>query len=339
VVGELERLAGGLDELVSLFDLPDADELQVQMLGMAQHLEESRRQISDMIMDPSTSLIYWLEIRPNTDHLSLHAAPLHVGPLVQEQLLHKKRSVVLTSATLRAGGTFDFLRERLYAWDANELAVGSPFDYESSTLFYIVDDIPEPSEPGYQQLMSHAMAELFRATEGRALALFTSYRQLRATLRAIKASLAQAGITVQAQGEGVSRAQLLEDFRTGERRVLLGTRSFWEGVDVPGDPLSCLAIAKIPFSVPSDPVFAARAETFEQPFRDFAVPGTILRFLQGFGRLIRTRDDRGVVACFDKRLLTKSYGPLFLESLPNPTVRRGSIAQLPGVAAEWLRRA
>jgi DNA polymerase-3 subunit epsilon/ATP-dependent DNA helicase DinG len=335
---ELGRLARGLDELAAMYELEDADELQVQMLGMAQHLDELRQSVSEMILDPDSSLIYWLEIRTNSDQLSLHAAPLHVGPLVQEQIFHRKRSVVLTSATLRTGGTFDFLRERLYAWDANELAVGSPFDYESSTLFFIVDDIPEPNEQGYQQLVAQGMAELFRATEGRALALFTSYSQLRATLRAIKASLAQAGITVQAQGEGISRAQLLEDFRTGERRVLLGTRSFWEGVDVPGDPLSCLAIAKIPFSVPTDPVFAARAETFEQPFHDFAVPETILRFLQGFGRLIRTRDDRGVVACFDKRLLTKSYGTLFLESLPGPTIHRGSVAQLPQAAAEWLRR-
>jgi predicted DnaQ family exonuclease/DinG family helicase len=338
MVSELERLAGGLDELVASYDLPDEEELQVQMLGMAQHLEEVRQQISHMIMDPSESLIYWLEMQPNRDQLSLHAAPLHVGPLVEEHLFHKKRSVVLTSATLRTSGTFDFLRERLHAWDANELAVGSPFDYESSTLFYIVDDIPEPGERGYERIVAEGMAELFRATEGRALALFTSYRQLRATLRAIKARLAQAGITVQAQGEGVSRAQLLDNFRTGDRRVLLGTRSFWEGVDVPGDPLSCLAIAKLPFSVPSDPIFAARAETFEQPFRDFAVPETILRFLQGFGRLIRTRDDRGVVACFDKRLLTKSYGPFFLESLPNPTIRRGSITQLSKAAAEWLER-
>jgi len=338
VVRELERLAGGIDELLASYDLPNADELQVQMLGMAQHLEEVREQISHMVMDPSDSLIYWLEMQPNRDHLSLHAAPLHVGPLVEENLFHKKRSVVLTSATLRTSGTFDFLRERLHAWDANELVVGSPFDYESSTLFYIVNDIPEPSDRGYQRIVAQGMAELFRATEGRALALFTSYRQLRATLRAIKAPLAQAGITVQAQGEGVSRAQLLDNFRSGERRVLLGTRSFWEGVDVPGDPLSCLAIAKLPFSVPSDPVFAARAETFEQPFRDFAVPETILRFLQGFGRLIRTREDRGVVACFDKRLLTKSYGPFFLDSLPNPTIRSGSITQLSKAAAEWLER-
>lgn len=338
VVNELERLAGGVDELVANYDLPDADELQVQMLGMAQHLEEVRGKISHMIMDPSDAIIYWLEMQPNSEHLSLHAAPLHVGPLVEEELFHKKRSVVLTSATLRTSGTFDFLRERLHAWDANELAVGSPFDYETSTLFYVVDDIPEPGERGYQRMVSEGMAHLFRATEGRALALFTSYRQLRATLRAVKAPLAQAGITVQAQGEGISRAQLLENFRTGDRRVLLGTRSFWEGVDVPGDPLSCLAIAKLPFSVPSDPVYAARAETFDQPFRDFTVPETILRFLQGFGRLIRTKDDRGVIVCFDKRLLTKSYGPFFLESLPDPSIRSGSVTQLTRVAADWLER-
>ena len=338
VVREMEKLAGGLDELVASYDLPDADELQVQMLGMAQHLEEVRQSVGHMIMDPSSSRIYWLEIRPNSDHLSLHAAPLHVGPLVQEELFHKKQSVVLTSATLRTSGTFDFLRERLHAWDANELAVGSPFDYGESTLFYIVDDVPEPSERGYQRIVAQGMEQLFRATEGRALALFTSYRQLRASLRAIKAPLAQAGITVRAQGEGISRAQLLDDFRTGDRRVLLGTSSFWEGVDVPGEALSCLVIAKLPFSVPTDPIFAARAETFEHPFRDFTVPGTILRFLQGFGRLIRTRDDRGIVVCFDKRLLTKSYGPFFLESLPDPSVRRGSVTQLPKVAADWLER-
>ncbi|MFW6082897.1 MAG: ATP-dependent DNA helicase, partial [Chloroflexota bacterium] len=279
-----------------------------------------------------------LEVQPNSDHLSLHAAPLHVGPLMKDELFHRKHSVVLTSATLRTGGTFDYLRERLHAWDANELAVGSPFDYQASTLFYIVDDVPEPNERGYQKAVAQGMAQLFRVTEGRALALFTSYRHLRATLRAIKAPLAQAGITVQAQGQGISRAQLLENLRTGERRVLLGTRSFWEGVDVPGDPLSCLVIAKLPFGVPSDPVFAARAETFEQPFRDFMVPETILRFLQGFGRLIRTRDDRGIVVCFDKRLLTKSYGPLFLESLPEPSIRKGSVTQLARVAADWLER-
>lgn len=141
-----------------------------------------------------------------------------------------------------------------------------------------------------------------------------------------------------AQGRGLSRNQLLEQFRTTERAVLLGTRSFWEGVDVPGEALSCLVIAKLPFNVPSDPVFAARAETFDYPFLEYAVPEAVLRFLQGFGRLIRTRTDRGVVAIFDRRLVSKSYGQIFLDSLPGPTIRRGSVALLPKAAKEWLER-
>lgn len=335
VVDGLERLARGLDELVTL-DIPDIEDLQRQILGAARRLGEAVGQISQMITKPSPSLIYWLESDPGGDRLRLHAAPLHVGPLVEEHLFHKKESVILTSATLCTTGTFDFLRERLHAWEADELIVGSPFDYQSSTLVYLVDDIPEPGKPGYQRAVEQGMAALFRATEGRALALFTSYSQLRATLRAIRAPLAQIGVTVEAQGEGVSRAQLLDNFRAGERRVLLGTRSFWEGVDVPGEALSCLAIAKLPFSVPSDPIFAARAETFDQPFLEYAVPEATLRFLQGFGRLIRTRTDRGVVAVFDRRLLTKSYGSLFIESLPEPTVRQGAVSLLPKAAAEWL---
>jgi len=331
----LERLAGGLEELGE-FNIPDAEDLTAQILGVARRLDEAREQLHHMITEPSESTVYWLKLNTNRDRLSLHAAPLHVGPLVEEHLFHKKESVILTSATLRTSGTFDFLRERLNAWDADELAVGSPFDYESSTLVYLVDNIPEPRQQGYQRAVEQGMLALFRATQGRALALFTSYSQLRATMRAIRAPLTQANITVQAQGEGVSRSQLLEGFRTGERRVLLGTRSFWEGVDVPGEALSCLAIAKLPFSVPSDPIFAARSETFEQPFFEYAVPETILRFLQGFGRLIRTDTDRGVVAIFDKRLLTKSYGSLFMESLPDPTIRQGPLELLPKAAAEWI---
>jgi predicted DnaQ family exonuclease/DinG family helicase len=335
VADGLERLAGGLEDLEA-YDIPDSEDLQAQLVGTAFRLREAGGQIMQMVAQPSPSFIYWLESSPDGNSLRLHAAPLHVGPLVEEHLFHKKESVILTSATLRTGSTFDFVRERLHAWDANELAVGSPFDYKSSTLVYLVDDVPEPGQQGYQQAIEQGLVALFKATKGRALGLFTSYSQLRTTLRAIRAPLNQAGITVQAQGQGISRAQLLENFSTGDRRVLLGTRSFWEGVNVPGDPLSCLAIVKLPFDVPSDPVFAARSETFEQPFLEYAVPGTILRFLQGFGRLIRTRADRGIVAIFDRRLLTKSYGQLFIDSLPDPTVRQGSITLLPQAAADWL---
>jgi ATP-dependent DNA helicase DinG len=335
VADGLERLAGGLDDLDEL-GVRDVEDLQAELVGAARRLAEVQGHLNSFITQPSHEMIYWVQAGPGQVPLSLHAAPLHVGPLVQEHLFHKKEALVVTSATLRAGGSFDFLRERLHAWDAEELAVDSPFNYEESTLVVLVDDIPEPGQPGYQRAVQEGMQALFRATRGRALALFTSYSQLRATRGAITAPLNQAGIIVYAQGQGLSRNQLLESFRTTERAVLLGTRSFWEGVDVPGEALSCLAIAKLPFSVPSDPVFAARAETFDAPFLEYAVPEAALRFLQGFGRLIRTRNDRGVVVIFDRRLLTKSYGQLFLDSLPGPTIWRGSLVTLAKMAADWL---
>ncbi|MCX7682071.1 MAG: DEAD/DEAH box helicase, partial [Anaerolineae bacterium] len=337
VVEGAERLAQEL-EGVGGPAASTIEDIQIQITGLARELRETREHLARMITAPDTHTIYWLEWDTERERLELHAAPLHIGPLVEEHLFRKKDAVILTSATLRIASSFDFLRERLNAWDADELVVSSPFDYKSAALVYLVDDIPEPGEQGYQRLVEQGLIALFKATQGRALVLFTSYSQLQATLRAIQAPLAQAGITVQAQGQGISRGQLLEAFRTGERRVLLGTRSFWEGVDVPGEALSCLAIVKLPFSVPSDPIFAARAETFDEPFLEYAVPETILRFLQGFGRLIRTRQDRGVVAVFDRRLITKSYGKLFIESLPDPTIQQGPLSLLPQAAADWLSR-
>ncbi len=334
----LERLVRGLDNLEG-YNVPDREDLMVRLAGMRGRLTTIEAQLRALVSEPSENAIYWLSAGPGNQPLSAHAAPLHVGPLVRQHLLEEKEAVVMTSATLRVAGSFDFIRDRLHAWEAEELAVGSPFDYARSTLVYLVDDIPEPNQSGYQTAVERGLVELFKATEGRGLALFTSYNQLRATARAIAEPLAEADIVVYEQGGGASRRQLLEQFKGAERAVLLGTRSFWEGVDIPGEALSCLAIIRLPFSVPDDPIFAARSETFEQPFFEYAVPETILRFLQGFGRLIRTRTDRGVVAIFDRRLLTKSYGQAFLDSLPEPTIRRGPLASLPGAAARWLARA
>jgi ATP-dependent DNA helicase DinG len=166
--------------------------------------------------------------------------------------------------------------------------------------------------------------------------LFTSYAQLKRTARNISGPLSQQDIVVYEQGEGASPNALLESFKASGRAVLLGTRSFWEGVDVPGEALSVLVIVKLPFAVPTDPLVAARAETFEDPFNDYHLPEAILRFRQGFGRLIRTQSDRGVVAILDRRVLTKAYGKSFIESLPQCTLRVGSLAELPKSTAKWL---
>jgi len=340
----IDGLSGLADDLTGLesLQLPDLDDLYGHVVGVVRRLGETTDQLNQLVFESSDEQVCWISTGPEEETLSLHVAPLYVGTLVQEHLFLKKRAVIMTSATLRVAESFDFMRERLHAWEAAELAVGSPFDYANSTLFYLVEDIPEPcqpSQPGhqeYQRALETGLAALVKAMQGRTMALFTSYRQLRATARAITGRLAREGISVLEQGDGTSRRQLLESFKNNPRSVLMGTRSFWEGVDVPGEALSCLAIVRLPFGVPTDPLYAARAEQFDNPFFDYFVPEAVLRFMQGFGRLIRTRSDRGVVAVFDKRLLTKSYGPAFLDSLPGPTVRRGVMESLPVAAARWV---
>ncbi len=332
-IGEgLERLSGGLDD----YDIPDQEDLLQELLSYTSRIREIYEQMNALIVQPSSAGIYWAEVSAQDGEISLHAAPLHVGPLVQKHLFMPKECVILTSATLRTEGEFDFIRERLSAWEADEAAVGSPFDYASSTLLYLPTDIPEPYQSYYQRTVEQALINLCRATRGRTLALFTSYSQLRNTSKAIARPLAEDEIVVYTQGGGSSRAQLLENFRTTPRAVLLGTRSFWEGIDVVGEALSCLVIARMPFSVPSDPVFATRSETFDEPFTQYALPEAILRLRQGFGRLIRSKTDRGVVVILDKRIQTKSYGRAFLDSLPACTVRRGPLAGLPTAAARWI---
>jgi DNA polymerase-3 subunit epsilon/ATP-dependent DNA helicase DinG len=282
-------------------------------------------------------MIYWIEVGGFNKKISMHAAPLEIGHLVERYLWHEKESVILTSATLTTAGEFQYLRQRLNAYDADTLLLGSPFDYETATLLYLVNDIPEPHQrQAYQRAVERGLTQLCKATRGRTLILFTSYQQLRRTARAISDPLAAEGIYIFEQGEGASRHALLETFRSTDQAVLLGTRSFWEGVDVPGPALSVLVIARLPFDVPSDPIVAARAETYEMPFDQYTVPEAILRFRQGFGRLIRTKSDRGVVAVFDRRLLTKRYGTAFIDSLPNCTKRAGSMYDLPQAATRWI---
>jgi ATP-dependent DNA helicase DinG len=289
-------------------------------------------------------MIYWIERFRN--RISLHAAPLNVGPLVEEHIFNKKEVVILTSATLRTAEagygqdpSFAYLRERLHAQHAVELAVGSPFDFEQSTLVYLPTDIPEPNQPGNQRYVERAIIDVATALGGRTLALFTSFSQLTTTSEAISAPLSRVGIQILAQSEGVSRQQLLAQFKSEDSHsVLLGTRSFWEGVDVPGKALQAVLIVKFPFDVPSDPIFAARSETFDNSFFEYSIPEAVLRFRQGFGRLIRRQDDKGVVVVLDKRILTKRYGQAFLNALPECTVIRQRTERIGDLTKRWIDR-
>lgn len=304
--------------------------------NLYRRLSEAESMVGSMIFEPQQDTVYWVEFNPNNHRLALNAAPVHIGPLVEKNLWHEKRSVILTSATLTAHGQFDYIRTILSADEADELAVGSPFDYQNAAMLYIANDIAEPHTNDYQRQVDQTLINICQVSGGRTLVLFTSYAQLKRTARAITGPLAREDIIVYEQGEGASANSLLESFKTTERAVLLGTRSFWEGVDVPGEALSVLVIVKLPFAVPTDPLVAARSETYEDPFNEYQLPEAILRFRQGFGRLIRTQSDRGVVVVLDKRLLTKAYGRYFIESLPECTRRVGSLHDLPKLAVKWL---
>jgi ATP-dependent DNA helicase DinG len=336
LMGILRELRTPMSELADMNN-EEAEDMWGSLGNMFNRLDEIQHNVDGLTMDPDPDMIYWVELNPKYNEINLNAAPLHIGNLMEKYLWYQKKSVILTSATLTAGGEFEYLRRRLNAEDADELMVGSPFDYETAALVYVVTDVPEPSNyNGHQRAVEEAITSVAKESGGRMLALFTSYSQLQRTSDRIAPILAQDDIQVYEQGEGASRSMLLDTFKETERAVLLGTRSFWEGVDVPGEALSVLMIVKLPFDVPSDPIISARSETFEDPFYQYALPESVLRFRQGFGRLIRTQTDRGVVAVLDKRVLTKRYGRLFIESLPNCTFKQGPLGDLPKLTARWL---
>jgi ATP-dependent DNA helicase DinG len=331
-----------LNTALNSFDryaIPGHDDLRNGTSAAAHFLNDIRDQLHNFIMEPDSNSIYWMTLGQATADVVIHAAPLHIGPLVEQYIWQNNDSVIMTSATLRTHDNFDFVRGRLFADHVKTVETGSPFDYQDSTLVFIPDDIPEPNNRHpYQQAVERGLIELAAALDGRVMALFTSYTQLRQTAQAITPRLALGGITVYDQSDGTSREALLTGFKGTEKSVLLGTRSFWEGVDIPGESLSALVIVRLPFSVPSDPIFAARAETYTDSFKEYALPDAVLRFRQGFGRLIRTRTDRGVVTVFDSRIVSKSYGNTFIESLPNCTIRYGPLSTLPEAARGWLNR-
>ena len=265
----------------------------------------------------------------------LHSAPLNVDRQLQALLFEGLDAVVLTSATIRVDGTFRHARARLgLGSNAHVLAVESPFDYPSQALLVVPRDLPDPGAPSSAAVLHNILVGIGAAMGGRTLVLFTSYASLRGAHAALSEALP--GLVVLGQGIDGPRGVLLERFRATPNAILLGTASFWEGIDVTGDALSCLVIVKIPFTVPSDPVFAARSELMADPFGELAVPQAVVRMRQGFGRLIRSTTDRGVVVVLDSRLVTRRYGQIFFDSLP-PATRQVCAARevVPIVDAWW----
>ena len=335
LLGNLTTLTSKLSDL-SNYPIKNLEDLVADLQSVLRALQEANTVGEKAVFKPDPNMIYWVRRSQRTSLLFLNSAPLHVGSLIERYIFLTKDTVILTSATLRTANSFDYMRDRLGATDAEELALESPFDFHSSAMIYLPTDMPEPNQDAYQGKVEEAILHLSIAAEGRMMVLFTSYAQLTKTAEVLRSHLEEAGFTLFVQGQGGSRQQLLAAFRQTKRSVMLGTRSFWEGVDVQGEALSALIITRLPFAVPTDPIVSARSESFDSPFFQYSVPEAILHLRQGFGRLIRSTSDRGVCVLLDRRLTSKRYGRIFLESLPDATIQRGPLADMPGATHRWL---
>ncbi len=302
------------------------DERQNQLEAMSRRCEFLRTDLALLVERSAHRYVYWGELRGA--HVSLCASPVDVGDIVKDQVIPRLGSAVITSATLSVAGRFDYLRGRLglTELDVDELAVASAFDYARQALLYLPQDLPLPSEAEFLASACARICALLAITDGRAFVLFTSHRNLADAARRLRGG--DYPLWVQGQAP---RAQLLQRFRATPRSVLLATGSFWEGVDVPGDALSQVIIDKLPFSPPTDPLLAARMRRVEESgasaFDDYLLPRAALALKQGFGRLIRRCDDRGIVTVLDRRIVTRAYGQTFLDSLPVALRRTSSIEQ------------
>jgi ATP-dependent DNA helicase DinG len=259
--------------------------------------------------------VYWMEKRGRG--CFLQATPIDVSSILTEKLFHQVDTVVLTSATLAVSGGFDFVEKRLGVENARTLVVPGHFDYQKQALLYVPQDMPEPRNPAFTKAASEAVTKILEHSRGRAFVLFTSFQQMRLVHEAVSFEI---GYPTLLQGTAPKSA-LLDRFRSTPNCVLFATSSFWQGVDVQGEQLSCVIIDKLPFAAPNDPVVNARIESIRKaggnPFYDYQIPQAAIALKQGFGRLIRSKSDRGVLVLLDNRITKQRYGQVFFDSLPD----------------------
>lgn len=331
-LGQLQGAVAGLRNRISQGEGEAWDTARAELGAIGNRIAESRTVFEFVSGEPSTDFVYWAELSGRRRQPSLHAAPIEVAEPLRHSVYQHLKGAIFTSATLAIDKRFDHVRHRLgldlegdmsvehcLSQPPVEEMVGSPFDYKEQVLLCIPSDIEAPRRGRYGEDLARYIQDVLIVTSGRAFVLFTSYRLLNEVYEYCQPPLADAGISALCQGKA-SRGLLLERFRSDTRSVLFGTSSFWEGVDVPGESLSCVILTKLPFQVPSHPVISARIRRLEDSGRDsfaeYMLPQAVIRFKQGFGRLIRRTTDHGVIVVCDTRLIFRSYGQTFLHSIP-----------------------
>jgi predicted DnaQ family exonuclease/DinG family helicase len=314
---------------------PDQGIRELEMIRS--RLEAALTLLDEAFLHPDVNRVYWFTQVSRAENLLLRAAPINVGSLLRDRVYGERRSTVFTSATLAVGGTFDYFRSRVgIGAEIEELILPSPFDFYRQALVCLPTDMPLPEDEAFDPAVVELIAAVAGRVGGRTLVLFTSHRQLRDVHAALKQRVDLDEVLILGQGIDGQRRQLLKTFEETERPLLLGTSSFWEGIDIPGERLSCVVVVRLPFPVPSDPVYAARAEQVRDPFTQLALPQAALRLKQGFGRLIRRSTDRGAVVILDSRILGRDYGKTFMEVLPPASRYVGPGGQVAGRVGAWL---
>jgi len=316
VLGSLELIGASLQAL---------QKAPEEAIPLVRRADEMRARLQFWMESRDKKFVYWTERRGRG--VFLQATPIDVASILEQRLFDSVDTVVLTSATLAVGGKFDYVQGRLGLRNTRTLLVPSHFDYESQALLYVPLHMPDPRGPAFSSAAADEIIRILRHSRGRAFVLFTSYQQMRQVYDRVSIDIEYETLL---QGSGPRHA-LLDEFRRTPNCVLFATSSFWQGVDVPGEQLSCVIIDKLPFAVPGDPVVEARIRAIRddggEPFYGFQVPQAAIALKQGFGRLIRSRSDRGVLAILDNRIMKQRYGKVFFDSLP-PYALTNSIADV-----------